>query len=101
MRTEPHLDIWRVSPEERANSSSHLHRLIDGQPLERLQVEAAVVKVTRHAFVLMNTLPLAKHLLHRNACFLAPQPRKIYANGKTSGFARVRELLWQATVSRS
>ena len=86
MRTQPNLDIRGVSPEKRANPMRHLHSLVDGQSLERLQVEAAVVKLARRAFVSVNALPLAKHLLHSNACFLAPQPRKNLGNLENVGF---------------
>ena len=76
MGTKPDFDIRRVSPEKRADPTGDLHRLVDRQPLKRLQIEAAVEKLALSAFVPVNTLPLAKHLLHRNAYFLAPQPRK-------------------------
>jgi hypothetical protein len=62
--TQPHLDISRVCPEERIYPTGHLHRLIDGQLLQCLHVEDAVVRLAVYTFVSMDTLPLTKHLFH-------------------------------------
>jgi hypothetical protein len=66
-RTQPHHYVWSVCPEKRTNSPRHLHRLVNGQPLQRLYVESAVVELAFRTIVSMNTLPLTKHLSHKIA----------------------------------
>ena len=52
----------RIRPEKRRHPRRHLHRIVNTQPLQSLQVENSIVEITVRAFLTVNTLPLTKHL---------------------------------------
>lgn len=60
--TQPDDDVWSIRPEERANSTCHLYRIVHTQPLQRLDVKHTIVKVALSTLIAMDTLPLTKHL---------------------------------------
>ena len=59
--TKPDQYVWSVRPEERTDSSGHLHRVVHAESLQSLNVKRAVVKLAFSSFVAVNTLPLPKH----------------------------------------
>jgi hypothetical protein len=60
--TEPDENVWSISPEEGRYFSRHLHRFVNAQSLQSLNVKYAIVEITCCAFFPMNTLPLPKRL---------------------------------------
>jgi hypothetical protein len=68
--TEPNLNMRGVSPKEWADFSSNLHRLVDTQTLQSLNIEYSVIKFALGTFVSVNTLPLTKDLfIHMDSPF--------------------------------
>ena len=59
---QPHDDVRRIRPEERADLTRNLHSLIDPESLQSLNIKNAIIKITVGAPVSMNTLPLAIRL---------------------------------------
>jgi hypothetical protein len=60
--TQPDDDVWSIGPEERTYFSRHLHRIVNAEPLQRLNVKRAIVKLTLNALIPVNTLSFTKHL---------------------------------------
>src|SRR4029078_9907299 len=60
--TQPNNDLRRIRPEKRRHFTRHLHRIINTQSLQGLQVEHPVVEITVSSLLTVNTLPLKKHL---------------------------------------
>jgi hypothetical protein len=66
----------RVGPKEGRHLPSHLHRIVNAEPLQSLNVKCAIVKITVSTFVPVNTLALAKHLSSHDDSPLSAPPRE-------------------------
>jgi hypothetical protein len=60
--TKPDENVWGIRPEERTDSPSYFHSVVNAESLQSLNVEYAIVKLALSSFVAVNTLPLPKHL---------------------------------------
>ena len=68
--TEPNDDLWGIGPEKRTDLCGDLHRMVDTQPLQSLEIEDPIIKLPFGAIVSVNTLPLTKHLFtHKDSPF--------------------------------
>lgn len=60
--TKPNQNMWSIRPEEGTYFAGDLHRIVNTETLQRLNVKYAIVKLAFSAFVPVNTLPLTKQL---------------------------------------
>jgi hypothetical protein len=89
-----------IRPKEGAHLSRHLNGSIDGQSLECLKIEDTIVVFTLDAVILMNALPLTKHLFLHKCTFCQSTSREhtfalgtSFVRENVGVFTAVRELL--------
>ena len=60
--TKPDNYVRSIRPEEGTHFACDFHRIVNTQPLQRLNVKCAIVKIAVNTFFPVNTLPLTKQL---------------------------------------
>jgi hypothetical protein len=86
--------MWGIRPEERTDFAGNLHRFVDAQTLQSLNIKDAVVKLPLGTLVPVNTLPLPKHLsTHiRDSPFPRAASREILNRSRNVGMKNQCEL---------
>jgi len=75
--TKPDNNVRSIRPEEGTHFAGDLHRIVNTQPLQRLNVKRAIVKIAFRTFVPVDTLPLTKQLSRHINHHVSPPTRGI------------------------